>query len=120
LLLDQRRPRLLSLACFLGRDRPCLLDETLRRCPRQAHHGIRADALHALLLLPLQIKPPGHDLEILTAALCERYCQLADRRPGEDGALFPWRFPLALRGDARFGDLAPHDDRPGTKRAIAG
>ena len=29
------------------------------------------------------------------------------------------RFPLALRGDARFGDLAPHDDRPGTKRPIA-
>jgi hypothetical protein len=33
---------------------------------------------------------------------------------------FPWRFPLALRGDARFGDLAPCDDRPGTKRPIAG
>jgi hypothetical protein len=29
-------------------------------------------------------------------------------------------FPLALRGDARFGDLAPRDDRPGTKRPIAG
>jgi hypothetical protein len=35
-------------------------------------------------------------------------------------AAFPWRFPLALRGDARFNDLAPHDDRPGTKRPIAG
>ena len=29
-------------------------------------------------------------------------------------------FPLAFRGDARFGDLAPHDDRSGTKRPIAG
>ena len=28
-------------------------------------------------------------------------------------------FPLALRGDARFGDPAPHDDRLGTKRSIA-
>ena len=28
--------------------------------------------------------------------------------------------PLALRGDARFSDLAPRDDRPGTKRPIAG
>jgi len=36
------------------------------------------------------------------------------------GALFPWRFPLALRGDARFGDLAPRDHRPGTKRPIVG
>jgi hypothetical protein len=27
-------------------------------------------------------------------------------------------FPLALRGDARFGDLAPGDHRLGTKRAI--
>jgi hypothetical protein len=35
-------------------------------------------------------------------------------------APFPWRCPLALRGGARFGDLAPHDDRPGTKRPIAG
>jgi hypothetical protein len=35
-------------------------------------------------------------------------------------AAFPWRFPLALRGDARFGDLVPRDDRPGTKRPIAG
>jgi len=32
----------------------------------------------------------------------------------------PWRYPLTLRGDARFGDLAPHDDRPGTKRANVG
>ncbi|MCX7342512.1 MAG: hypothetical protein NT037_18885 [Hyphomicrobiales bacterium] len=29
------------------------------------------------------------------------------------------RFRWALRGDARFGDLAPHDHRPGTKRSIA-
>ena len=28
-------------------------------------------------------------------------------------------FRLALRGDARLGDLALHDDRPGTKRPIA-
>jgi hypothetical protein len=28
------------------------------------------------------------------------------------------RFPLALRGDAQFGDLAPGDHRPGTKRSI--
>jgi hypothetical protein len=28
------------------------------------------------------------------------------------------RFPLALRGDARFGDFAPDDHRLGTKRAI--
>jgi hypothetical protein len=28
--------------------------------------------------------------------------------------------PLAFRGDAWFGDLAPHDDRAGTKRSIAG
>ena len=26
----------------------------------------------------------------------ERYCQLAEWRPCEDGALFPWRYPLAL------------------------
>jgi hypothetical protein len=30
------------------------------------------------------------------------------------------RFPLALRGDARFGDLAPGDHRLGTKRSIVG
>ena len=29
-------------------------------------------------------------------------------------------YPLALRGDTRFGDLAPHDHRLGTKRAIVG
>ena len=28
-------------------------------------------------------------------------------------------FPLALRGDAQFGDLAPDDHRLGTKRPIA-
>ena len=38
---------------------------------------------------------------------------------------FPWRFspgafPLALRGGARVGDLAPHDHRPGSQRPIAG
>jgi hypothetical protein len=27
-------------------------------------------------------------------------------------------FALALQGDAQFGDLAPRDDRPGTKRSI--
>jgi hypothetical protein len=30
----------------------------------------------------------------------------------------PSRFPLALRGDARFGDPAPGSHRLGTKRAI--
>ncbi len=30
------------------------------------------------------------------------------------------RFPLALRGDAQFGDLAPRDHRLGTKRSIVG
>ena len=29
-------------------------------------------------------------------------------------------YPLALRGDAQFGDLAPGDHRLGTKRAIVG
>jgi hypothetical protein len=29
-------------------------------------------------------------------------------------------YPLALRGDAQFGDLAPHDHRLGTKRSIVG
>jgi hypothetical protein len=56
-----------------------------------------------------------------------RYCQLAEWRPCEAGALIPWRFslgaipwryPLALRGDTRFGDPAPRDHRLGTKRAI--
>ena len=47
-----------------------------------------------------------------------RYCQLAEWRPCEAGALFPWRYPLALRGDTRFGDPAPRDHRLGTKRAI--
>jgi hypothetical protein len=30
------------------------------------------------------------------------------------------RFALALRGDAQIGDLAPRDDRLGTKRSIVG
>jgi hypothetical protein len=30
------------------------------------------------------------------------------------------RFPLALRGDAQFGDRAPHDDRLGSQRSIVG
>jgi hypothetical protein len=30
------------------------------------------------------------------------------------------RFPLALRGDAQFGDLAPGSHRLGTKRSIVG
>ena len=30
------------------------------------------------------------------------------------------RYPLALRGDAQFGDLAPGSHRLGTKRSIVG
>jgi hypothetical protein len=41
------------------------------------------------------------------------YCQLPSGGHAKTG-----RFPLALRGDAQFGDLAPHDDRSGTKRSI--